>query len=132
MEFKIPHLIITDYADIMRPERKHSKEIDDLNEIWESHDALCKERDVILITGTHTNRLTFTGDAGAESISSDIRKLNHVNKCIALNQTKFDRRFKRMRISCLVERDDDYSSSEECMLLQQLDVGKFYIDSYLA
>ena len=126
----IPDVVITDYADIMKAERIYKQERDSLNEIWQDHDALAKDRDVLVITGTHTNKETFVRDIKQNDISEDSRKMNHVNACIALNQSVQEKAKKIMRASYIFSRDDDFGVDRECVLLQQLDVGQFCLDSF--
>jgi len=127
----IADIVITDYADVMASDDYQREERHKLNSIWMAHDALAKNRDVLLITGTHTIKSTLTKDIEQSDITEDSRKMHHVNTCVALNQTDEEERDGIMRVGYLFARGERRTRNKACVLLQQLSVGQFCLDSYL-
>jgi len=128
----IPHVIITDYADIIKDESGQRDYRHQLNAIWEAHDSLAKRLHCLVVSATQTDRATFGGrDVAGDRVSEDIRKLAHVSLMFGLNQTPHEKRFKNMRVKVLKSRHEESDSTRECILLQQLDCGQFHLDSKL-
>lgn len=122
----VPDVIVCDYADILRPESKadHRNQID---ESWRALRALAQTRHCLVVTGTHSGRVTFTRDIGQGDISEDIRKINHVACMIGLNEDRQDREAGCTRVSVLAQRHEAVGS--EVTVLRCLDIGKPYLDS---
>jgi len=95
------------------------------------HKALASERKCLVISASQSN----TGRDDEKKIKSgdfaeDIRKRAEVDIAFSLNQTSDQKEKGIMIISPMKIRDDDFNPKMECMVLQQLRIGKPYLDSY--
>jgi replicative DNA helicase len=123
-------VVIIDYADIVRSEYKgdYRHQID---HTWKLLRSLAQERDCLVITATHTNKNTYTKNIKQADMSEDSRKMNHISCMIALNQTEGEKSSGILRASILASRHDNFSSEEEVVVLQCLDLACPCIDSRL-
>jgi replicative DNA helicase len=128
----VPDVLIFDYADIIKSNYKSGQHRDNINDKWESLRALCLQKNCLGITVTHTNKKTFDSDIKQGDMSEDIRKINHVAVMIGINQKKTEKARNITRLSLLVNREDDFSTMNEIVVLQCLAIGKPYIDSKLS
>ena len=124
----VPDVIICDYFDIFRTSKKadHRNQID---YIWKIGRSIAQIKHLLFVTGTHSNRGTFNRDIEEGDITEDIRKLNHVAAMFALNQTPDEKKQGIMRVKSLINRHDDFDTTEEVVVLQQLKIGRPYLDS---
>lgn len=129
----VPDVVIVDYADILKPSAFMLR--DDyrhrLNDIWMRLAALAQERNISIWTATQTNRSGLHGDIELDSIAEEFRKIAHVSMLIAINQTEEEKAMKAIRLKALIKRDEAVSDKDEVVVLQQLQLGKFYYDSKL-
>lgn len=129
----IPDMVVIDYADILRPDRQLGEERHMLDRIWKAMKALAQERQVIVISASQTNRPSFGSERlDAQDIAEDIRKLAHVDLLLPINQTAQEKRSRVWRLGVLVQRHEEFFISDECWILNQLQVGQPYLDSRLA
>ncbi len=126
----IPDVIITDYADKFKYD-KYSEERSGLTSIWSAHKAISQKRHCLMFTASQSNTARTGKKIGQGDWADDIRKLNLVDGAWALNQTDNEKNEGIMYISMLAQRDDDFNSNKEAMVLQQLKIGKPYLDSEL-
>jgi len=124
----VPDIIVIDYADIIVPERYNRENRQEIDLIWKTLRGWAQKRNCSVITGSQTNREALDRDAKGKNIAEDIRKLGHVSKMIALNQTEKEYEANIMRVSSLKERDKRRWISQACVL-QCLDIGRPYLDS---
>lgn len=83
----IPDVICIDYADLMRPEARHSDYRDSLNEIWARLRGLAKERNCLLFTASQTNRQTIGKHVvSSAQLAEDVRKVAHASCLIGISQ----------------------------------------------
>lgn len=124
----IPDVVIIDYADYMMPEIRADirHQIDDT---WKNLRGQALKRHLLLVTATHTNKATYSRDIGQDDLSEDSRKLNHVACMFALNQTPDEKRAGYMRASILASRHELFDIDEEVIILNNLSIGKPYLDS---
>lgn len=130
----IPDVLIIDYADILKPSTTVMKDEyrQRLNDIWMKLAALAQERNISVWTATQTNRSGLHGDIELESIAEEFRKIAHASMLIAINQNKAERDQNVLRLKALVKRDDAINNDDEVVVLQQLKIGRFYLDSKLS
>jgi len=129
----VPDIIVTDYADKFAPENSKTNEY--RHRIYETvlmHKALAMEKHCLIVTGSQSNtgrddsKVVRSGD-----FAEDIRKKAEVDIAFSLNQTPEEKDQGIMKISPMKIRDDDFSVSQQCIVLQQLKIGKPYLDSCL-
>jgi hypothetical protein len=126
----LPDVIIIDYADIMKAEYDSPKDYRHrLDKTWKALRGLAQERNCLVVTATQTGRDTIKMDAGADNISEDIRKMNHVSKLIGLNQSEEEKEAGIVRISVWKDRHDMFLPGRPVEVLQSLAIGKVVIDS---
>lgn len=136
----VPDVVIVDSADIMdhgnaRVEVRHL-----INNTWQGLRGLGLELGCLVITASHTGTETMDGekDASAKNVSEDRRKVAHVTKLVAINQTEQEKARGVYRISCSTTRDGAVIFDEvvctnnlaigrpylECARLSQVDLGE--------
>lgn len=126
----IPDVIVIDYADILAPEPGASRDTRHrLDETWGALRGLAQSQKALVVTGSQSTRGTLSKDITQEDIAEDIRKLAHVTHMIALNQTAEDKRQNIMRVGMLANRHDEFFVDSEVVCLQQLAIGRPYLDS---
>ena len=125
----IPDIVIIDFIDIANKSKyftgDHRNEI---NDKWTKVRNMARDRNILVVSATHSGRATFSRDAVEGDAVEDIRKLGHVGKLIVINQSKEDAVYSAVRIMQLIERDGKRSWNE-AMILQCLDIGRPYLDS---
>jgi len=126
----IPDLIITDYADLMIPDNPKLDYRNGLDDIWGNHKKLAQEFNAGVASATQTNKESYDKKINKGSPSEDKRKSSHVDRMIALNQTKEEYEQGIMRWSMLFERDDKVSG-RDIVVLQQLAIGNAFLDGYV-
>jgi len=129
----VPDIIVTDYVDKFAAEDSSVREYRHrLYETVIAHKALASERKCLVVSGSQSN----TGRDDSKKIKAgdfaeDIRKKAEVDIAFSLNQIAAQKEKGIMIISPMKIRDDDFSVNAECIVLQQLKIGKPYLDSYL-
>lgn len=127
----IPDIIIIDYADILKPDTKGDKR-NQIDDIWKMLASMAAERHCILFTASQGTRGSiYKPDVTQEDLAEWIGKLGHVDIFLGLNQTKADKKSKLLRVNVLVHRHKEIDESLHALLLQQLEVGQFSLDSEL-
>lgn len=123
----IPDIVVIDYADILLPSIKgeHRHQIDNM---WKKLRGLAQERDILVVTASQATRKAIKEDAEKEHLAEDIRKLGHVAKLIAINQSEIDQNNHGVRIKKLAERDG-YCDSKQAFVLYCYEIGRPLIDS---
>lgn len=124
-----PDVIIVDYADIVRPDSVKMEPRQQIDHIWKSLRSIAQKRNCVVITASHTGRATYSRDVEQGDLSDDIRKLNHVAGMFSLNQDKDDKKKGIMRIKMMAARHDSFHSDDQVIVLQNLAIGKPYLDS---
>lgn len=125
-------VIVIDYADLLMPNKSfHGREYrHSLDNIWKNLRGLALNKNIGIITASHTEKRTFDTDVKASHASEDIRKINHVTTAIGLNQTEQEAMQNIIRIGQLKIREER-KSFEQAVVLQCLDLGRACIDSRL-
>lgn len=129
----LPDIVVIDYADILKPssityknEYRHQ-----LDHTWKTMRRIAQDRNILVVTASQTSRAGFSQDANESILAEDVRKINHVSKMIAINQTKKDRINGMVRIEQLAERDGR-RCLKQAVVLQCLEIGRPYLDSRFA
>lgn len=129
----VPDVIVIDYADLLVAETtkefRHQQ-----NEIWKNLRALSQERNCLVLTATQADAKSYEKDLlTMVNYSEDKRKYAHVTAMYGLNQDKNGREKKLgiMRINELVIREGEFDSARTVTVLQNLNIGRPFIDSYL-
>ena len=127
----LPDVVIIDYLDITKPLGRGTQERHDLNAIWEMADGFSTEKNITLISATQAGRGSAKRKSlVVEDISEEWRKIAHVDKLIAINQSSDEKRRKVQRIGLLANRDDDFSTHDQALCLQNMSACQPCIDSY--
>lgn len=126
----VPDVVIIDYADLLVPEKqkdfRHQQ-----NEIWKGLRKLSQIYNCCLITATQSNVMGhMVKSLDLSNFSEDKRKYAHVTAMYSLNQTPDERKKGVIRIGEMILRDDEYNSDRQCLVLQCLQRGRPYLDSY--
>jgi len=120
-------MVVIDYADLMGAKANDYRH--QLDDIWSNLKRVAQERNILILTATQTNRAGLGGDdIDNENVAEDMRKLAHVSKFIALNQSKEDKPKQIMRWKILLDRDEPWLY-DEASTVQSLQIGKFVLDS---
>jgi len=124
----VPDTIIIDYADYMEAGGKYTDNRDRINKIWKGLRDLANERNIAIITASHTEKKTFNEDIKTSQASEDIRKINHVTLAVSLNATDKENENNIIRLGMMEIREGRHIS-DQAVVLQCLDLGRPCIDS---
>ena len=128
----IPDVIVIDYADLLISnvtEFRHAQ-----NDIWKNLRALSQERDCLVVTATQADAKSYdTNLLKMSNFSEDKRKFAHCTAMFGLNQDKLGREKKMglLRINELVVREGEFDSMTAVTVLQNLNLGRPFLDSYI-
>ena len=123
-----PDVIVLDYADILATESRGDSR-DQINDKWEELRRLHQQRKIMMVTVSHTNKLSMARDVREEDVVEDVRKLNHVTMCIGINQNDKDKEVGVQRLSVLIDRFHEIIPSKEAVVTQSLEFGGICLDS---
>jgi hypothetical protein len=127
----IPNVIIVDYADILKPDTSGDKR-NQIDDIWKMLASLAAERHCIVFTASQGTRgAIYKSDLDQDDLAEWIGKLGHVDLFLGLNQSPHEKDSKVMRVNLLVHRHKEADESMSALLLQQLEVGQFAMDSHM-
>ncbi len=127
----LPDVFISDYSDKMAPDNKMEREYRHrLNDINVGHKSLALDRNILVFSASQTSKGRFDEqDIDSGDFAEDIRKRSELDIGWSLNQTSVEKRRGIMRVKVMKQRHDDYSALNYCTVLQQLKIGKPYLDS---
>ncbi|MCP4648742.1 MAG: hypothetical protein GY853_01500 [PVC group bacterium] len=123
----VPDVIVTDYADICKPDTKEERR-HQIDSVWMGHRAIGQERNLLMVTASHSNKQTLDRDIRESDLSEDARKLNHVTMALALNSSEEDKLNNSIRVRTLVDRHRGILPNKEALVLQCLECGQPYLD----
>ena len=127
----IPDIIVTDYADKVKPMDSRQQMRHQLAEIWEGHKALAQKRNCLVVTASQSNT-SRTGKAIKQGDwSESIAKLELCDAGMAINMLPEDKKRGIMKAMVMKQRDDYFDLTQEILVLHQLKIGKPYLDSRL-
>lgn len=128
----IPDVIVTDYADKVKPNDSRQQRRHQLAEIWEAHKALAQKRNCLAVTASQSN----TARTGKEIKQGDwaeaIAKLELSDAGMAINMSPEDKKKGIMKAMVMKQRDDYFDLTQQITVLHQLKIGRPYLDSRLA
>lgn len=128
----VADVVVADYADILAPENNKERETrHQINATWMALRGLSTERSIAVITATQAAKTSYgKSQQDTTDVSEDKRKLGHVTSMIGLNQTPEEKRAKIMRVSQLLNREDDFDSYRNVIVLQCLQMSRPLLHSY--
>lgn len=127
----IPDVIVTDYADKVKPDDARQQYRHQIASIWEAHKALAQEKNCLVITASQSNTARTGKDIGQGDWSEAIAKLELCDVGMAINMSSDDKKKGIMRALMVKQRDDDFDLMQEITVLHQLKIGRPYLDSRL-
>ena len=86
---------------------------------------------VLFSASQGTRGSIYKSDMSQDDLAEWIGKLGHVDVFLGLSQTKDEKRSKILRVNGLVHRHKEIDENIFSLLLQQLEVGQFAIDSHI-
>jgi hypothetical protein len=127
----VPHVVISDYADIFGPESSRYDEQGNENARWLGLRRVTQERKHCHITATQADADSYTQKTlTKKNFSRDKRKLAHVTAMFGLNQTPAEKALGRLRVNEIVVREDEYDTRKCVTLIQSLKTGRPVVGSY--
>ena len=126
----IPDVIIVDYADILKPDTPGEKR-NQIDDIWKNLASMAAERHCIVFTASQGTRGSiYKSDMSQDDLAEWIGKLAHVDIFLGLNQSPSEKESKVIRVNLLVHRHKESDENVSALMLQQLEVGQFSMDSH--
>ena len=127
----IPDVIIIDYADILKPDTKGDKR-NQIDDIWKNLASLAAERHCMVFTASQGTRGSiYKSDMSQDDLAEWIGKLAHVDIFLGLNQSPTEKESKVIRVNLLAHRHKESDETVSALMLQQLEVGQFAMDTHL-
>lgn len=127
----IPDVIVTDYADKVKPSDSRQQWRHQLAEIWDGHKSLAQEKNCLVITASQSNTARTGKDIKQGDWAEAIAKLELSDAGMAINLSSEDKRKGIMRATVMKQRHDDFDLSQKVMILHQLKIGKPFLNSCL-
>jgi len=94
---------------------------------------LAAERHCIVFTASQGTRgAIYKSDMSQDDLAEWIGKLGHVDIFLGLNQSPKEKKAKVIRVNALVHRHKEVDENASALLLQQLEVGQFFLDSHMS
>ena len=122
-----PYVIVVDYIGAMKAPKGVA---DEYNYNSAGLKALAQERKASVFTGHQGTRATLEKlSMGPSDTSQDIRILANVDCMFGLNQTEAEMDEGIMRINVIAHRHRRFTRRKQAIVLQQLSVGQFVLDS---
>lgn len=125
----VPDVVVVDSADIMDHGNSRVEVRHQINMTWQALRGLGLELGCLVVTASHTGTETMDGekDASAKNVSEDRRKVAHVTKLVAINQTEQEKARGIYRISCSTTRDGGVIF-DEVVCTNCLAIGRPYLE----
>jgi len=128
----IPDVIIVDYADILKPEKKEAVGVEKEDETWMSLARLAGERNCLVVTGTQATRQGLDVKTVTHKHTARwIGKLGHVDMMLTLNQTPEEKVEGAMRIGIMEHRHAFFVEGLDVAVLQKFGTGQVHLDSQI-
>jgi replicative DNA helicase len=129
----IPDVIITDYASIIRPEKKYNDPRHDVDDIFKAHKRLAQTRSALVVTGAQSlgaGRSALNKDMqGEEDVGVNAYILAHVDIMMTLDQTPDEKEKGIWRMGVVEHRWKPFNKRRQVMALQQLELGLPVMDT---
>ena len=127
----IPDVIVTDYADKVKPEDSHDQYRHQISKIWEGHKALAQQKNCAVITASQSNTGRTGGEVKQGSWAEAIAKLELSDIGIGLNSSDDNKEKGVMVCTILKQRHDEFFLNWKIAVLYNFKIGKAYLDSAL-
>jgi hypothetical protein len=127
----IPDVIVTDYADKIRPADSRQQWRHQLAEIWDGHKSIAQEKNCLVATASQSNTARTQKDIKQGDWAESISKLELSDVGMSINMSPENKHQGIMRATVMKQRHDDLDLTQEVMILHQLKIGKPYLNSYL-
>ncbi len=127
----VPEIISVDQADNLSAENTRLDARNQIDDVWNGLKGLAQERNVGVVTATHTAKETYDKKISKKSPVEDRRKAGHCDQMVAIDATDEEKKNGIMRLSKLFLRDGDEESWKEAVVLGCLAIGRPYLDSYI-
>ena len=128
----IPDIIVTDYASILRPEKKYNDPRHDVGDIFKAHKRMAQTRSALVVTGAQSlgaGRSALSKDMQDESdIGETAYILAHVDIMTTLDQTPEEKERGIWRTGVIEHRWKRFNKRRQVMMLQQLELGQPVMD----
>lgn len=124
----IPSVIITDYADKLKWRIPNDARLS-IAEIWNQHKGLAQTRHCLVITASQSSTMRTNKKVGSGTWGETQEKMNVIDLGLAFNQTDEEQAMGILNIDIAKKRHYGQKKNEEVMVLQQLAIGRPYIDS---
>ena len=129
----VPQIILVDYADILITNKikefRHQQ-----NQIWKDLRGMSQSRNALVVAPTQSDSQSYEQDTlKLKNFSEDKRKYAHCTAMYGMNQDKSGREKKigLMRLNEIVVREGDFDINASVTILQQLNLGRPFLGSYL-
>ena len=129
----IPDIILIDYADILASDADSSRlePRNQQNKIWQRLRKLSQQKHCLVVTATQADAASYDKNTlGLSNFSEDKRKYGHVTAFFGLNQSPEEKRIGIIRVNELVIRDGAFDRMHQVKILQSLQIGRPFLDSY--
>jgi len=128
----VPDVIVTDYADKVKPDDTRQQRRHQLSDIWEAHKAMAQKRNCLVVTASQSNTAR-TGKAIKQGDWAEaIAKLELCDGGMAINISPEDKKKGIMKAMIMKQRDDYFDLTQSITILHQLKIGRPYLSSRLA
>jgi len=126
----IPHFIIVDYAEILKPEEDRSQGIDQIDRTWIALAQMAASRFATVISPTQVTKVGQDVEVlTAKDMARWVGKLAHVDALFAINQNAMEKLAGIVRIGTVAHRHEEFHEYETVTVLQQLELGQPHLDS---
>ena len=124
----LPDVIISDYADKFKWDVAGDPR-NSIGRIWGEHKGLAQEKHCLVITASQSNTERSGKKVGKQSWSETVEKRRMLDLGIALNQSQGDYEDGICWVNVDKIRDGEKIGTAEIAVLQQLAIGRPYLDS---
>jgi hypothetical protein len=101
-----------------------------MDDVWKELGGMASERHCLVASASQGTRGSlYKPRLTQDDLAEWIGILGHVDILFALNQTVEEKKNSVMRIGLLAHRHKKFDESEDCLVLQQLDVGQVVLKS---
>lgn len=125
----VPDVIVTDYADKVKPHDTRQQWRHQISEIWEGHKSLAQEKNCLVVTASQSNTARTGKTIKQGDWSEAISKLELSDVGMAINMKPEDKKIGRMMATIMKQRHDEFDLLQQVMVLHQLKIGRPYLDS---
>jgi len=127
----VPGMIVTDYMDLLVPDKESANERHSINRIWAEMRGLTQEKHCLGLSASQSDAASYYAKwIGMTNFSEDKRKFSHVTGNITLNQLPHEKRRGIMRLGQLAVREDEFDEKKYVTILQSLAMGRPILDSF--